>query len=135
MYQRPDLAAPGGEADKSMDPRKIQEHYEDFYEDLFEELSKYGDIESLNVCDNVADHMVRPPSVRSYPCGYPCQWTLHAKLVVFRLSLQVGNVYVNFREEEQAATALRALTGRFYAGACMQRVCATLGGLFTCPTW
>jgi hypothetical protein len=30
--------------------------------------------------------------------------------------VQVGNVYVLFKEEEQAATALRALTGRFYAG-------------------
>ena len=29
-----------------------------FYEDLFEELSKYGEIESLNICDNLADHMV-----------------------------------------------------------------------------
>lgn len=34
--------------------RKFQE----FYEDLFLELSKYGEIESLNVCDNLADHMV-----------------------------------------------------------------------------
>lgn len=33
---------------------KLQE----FYEDLFLELSKYGEIESLNVCDNLADHMV-----------------------------------------------------------------------------
>ncbi|KAI7996880.1 Splicing factor U2af small subunit A [Camellia lanceoleosa] len=56
----------------------------DFYEDLFEELSKYGEIESLNICDHLADHMV-------------------------------GNVYVQFREEEHAATALRNLTGRFYA--------------------
>lgn len=31
---------------------------EDFYEDLFEELSKYGEIESLNICHNLADHMV-----------------------------------------------------------------------------
>jgi hypothetical protein len=31
---------------------------QDFYEDLFEELSKYGELESLNVCDNLADHMV-----------------------------------------------------------------------------
>ena len=31
---------------------------QDFYEDLFEELSKYGVIESLNICDNLADHMV-----------------------------------------------------------------------------
>ncbi|KAF5183574.1 Metacaspase-1 [Thalictrum thalictroides] len=58
---------------------------QDFYEDLFEELSKYGEIESLNICDNLADHMV-------------------------------GNVYVQFREEEHAANALQNLTGRFYAG-------------------
>ncbi|KAL0418290.1 UNVERIFIED_CONTAM: Splicing factor U2af small subunit B [Sesamum radiatum] len=57
----------------------------DFYEDLFEELNKYGEIESLNVCDNLADHMV-------------------------------GNVYVQFREEEHAANALKNLTGRYYAG-------------------
>ncbi|EPS57173.1 hypothetical protein M569_17648, partial [Genlisea aurea] len=29
---------------------------------------------------------------------------------------QVGNVYVQFREEEHAANALKNLTGRFYAG-------------------
>lgn len=58
MYQRPDMTTPGGEPDKNMDPKKVQEHFEDFYEDLFEELSKYGEIDSLNVCDNLADHMV-----------------------------------------------------------------------------
>ncbi|KAL2644449.1 hypothetical protein R1flu_012036 [Riccia fluitans] len=50
---------------------------QNFYEDIFEELSKYGELESLNVCDNLADHMV-------------------------------GNVYVQFREEEQAAAMLQA---------------------------
>eukprot|EP00249_Psilotum_nudum_P023769 c28979_g1_i1 orf=251-1156(+) len=86
MYLRPDMAAPGTDLPGlNMDPRKVQQHFEDFYEDIFEELGKYGEIESLNVCDNLADHMV-------------------------------GNVYVQFREEEQAAAALRALTGRFYAG-------------------
>ncbi|CAM6023607.1 unnamed protein product [Sphagnum balticum] len=86
MYQRPDMAISGTDPHaQNMDPRKLQEHFEDFYEDLFEELSKYGELESLNVCDNLADHMV-------------------------------GNVYVLFKEEEQAATALRALQGRFYAG-------------------
>lgn len=33
-------------------------HPQDFYEDVFEELDKYGEVENLNVCDNVADHMV-----------------------------------------------------------------------------
>lgn len=31
---------------------------QDFYEDIFEEVAKYGEIEHLNVCDNLADHMV-----------------------------------------------------------------------------
>ena len=31
---------------------------QDFYEDIFEELAKHGTIENLNVCDNLADHMV-----------------------------------------------------------------------------
>ncbi|KAI3450666.1 hypothetical protein Pfo_007331 [Paulownia fortunei] len=86
MYQRPDMITPGVEAQgQPIDPKKIQEHFEDFYEDLFEELNKYGEIENLNICDNLADHMV-------------------------------GNVYVQFREEEHAATALNNLTGRYYAG-------------------
>ncbi|KAL8255639.1 hypothetical protein R6Q59_030706 [Mikania micrantha] len=86
MYQRPDMISPGIDAQGNpIDPRKIQDHFEDFYEDLFEELNKYGEIESLNVCDNLADHMV-------------------------------GNVYVQFREEEYAAKALQNLSGRFYAG-------------------
>lgn len=31
---------------------------QDFYEDIFLELAKYGEVEYLNVCDNLADHMV-----------------------------------------------------------------------------
>ncbi|KAK6144266.1 hypothetical protein DH2020_021086 [Rehmannia glutinosa] len=86
MYQRPDMITPGVDAQgQPIDPKKMQEHFEDFYEDLFEELNKYGEIESLNVCDNLADHMV-------------------------------GNVYVQFREEEHASNALKNLTGRYYAG-------------------
>ncbi|KAG6648203.1 hypothetical protein CIPAW_07G131400 [Carya illinoinensis] len=86
MYLRPDMITPGvDEQGQPIDPRKIQEHFEDFYEDIFEELSKFGEIESLNVCDNLADHMI-------------------------------GNVYVQFKEEDQAAAALQALQGRFYSG-------------------
>ncbi|CAA7045935.1 unnamed protein product [Microthlaspi erraticum] len=86
MYQRPDMITPGVDAQgQPLDPRKIQEHFEDFFEDLFEELGKFGEIESLNICDNLADHMI-------------------------------GNVYVQFKEEDQAAAALQALQGRFYSG-------------------
>ncbi|KAK3015766.1 hypothetical protein RJ639_007494, partial [Escallonia herrerae] len=74
MYQRPDMITPGVDAHgHPIDPRKMQDHFE------------CGEIESLNVCDNLADHMV-------------------------------GNVYVQFREEEHAARALEKLTGRYYGG-------------------
>ncbi|XP_010530258.1 PREDICTED: splicing factor U2af small subunit A-like [Tarenaya hassleriana] len=86
MYLRPDMITPGVDPQgQPLDPRKIQEHFEDFYEDIFEELNKFGEIESLNVCDNLADHMI-------------------------------GNVYVQFKEEDQAGAALQALQGRFYSG-------------------
>ena len=41
-----------------MTPRELEEHFEDFYEDIFDELAKHGEIEGLNVCDNLADHLV-----------------------------------------------------------------------------
>lgn len=60
MYQNPALNAPPGPDGLPMpiDARQSQEHFEDFYEDIFEELAKFGEIENLNVCDNLADHMV-----------------------------------------------------------------------------
>ncbi|KAK4478699.1 hypothetical protein RD792_014193 [Penstemon davidsonii] len=84
MYQRPDMITPGVDPQgQPLDPKNIQSHFEDFYEDLFQELSKYGDIQSLNICDNLADHMV-------------------------------GNVYIQFREEDQAHAALQNLVGRAF---------------------
>ncbi|KAM0909930.1 hypothetical protein ACQ4PT_014518 [Festuca glaucescens] len=86
MYQRPDMITHGVDAQgQAIAPEKMQEHFEDFYEDIYEELSKFGEVETLNVCDNLADHMI-------------------------------GNVYVQFREEEQAVAAHNALQGRFYSG-------------------
>ncbi len=52
---------------------------QDFFEDVFEEMAQFGEIENLNVCDNLADHMV-------------------------------GNVYLKFRDEEAAASALQVGT-------------------------
>ncbi|CDP22096.1 unnamed protein product [Coffea canephora] len=85
MYQRPDMITPGVDTQgQPFEPRKIQEHFEDFYEDIFEELGKFDEIESLNICDNLADHMI-------------------------------SNVYVQFKEEDQAAATLQALQGHFYS--------------------
>jgi splicing factor U2AF subunit len=52
---------------------------------VFDEVSKFGCVEELHVCDNLADHLV-------------------------------GNVYIKYSDEEDAAKALAALNGRWYNG-------------------
>jgi len=38
---------------------ELQEHFDNFFEDVFVELEeKYGEIEEMNVCDNLGDHLV-----------------------------------------------------------------------------
>ncbi len=38
---------------------EVQEHYDNFFEDIFVECEdKYGEIEEMNVCDNLGDHLV-----------------------------------------------------------------------------
>ena len=44
-------------------------HPQDFYEDIFLELAKYGEVEYLNVCDNLADHMVGNVYAK-FRCGW-----------------------------------------------------------------
>jgi len=59
MYQNPAsaIAAAGGDP-ATCDQRKMQEEFEEFYEEVFEELSKFGVVEELNICDNLGDHLV-----------------------------------------------------------------------------
>jgi splicing factor U2AF subunit len=33
-------------------------HFEDFYEEVFLELSKFGELIDLNICDNLGDHLI-----------------------------------------------------------------------------
>lgn len=38
---------------------EMQEHYDNFFEDVYvESEDKYGEIEEMNVCDNLGDHLV-----------------------------------------------------------------------------
>jgi splicing factor U2AF subunit len=41
-----------------MSQNELQEDFDLFFEDIFMELAKYGEIEEMNVCDNVGDHLV-----------------------------------------------------------------------------
>jgi len=48
----------------TFNPAQLQQHFDLFYEDVFVELAKYGEIEEMNVCDNVGDHLVGNVYVR-----------------------------------------------------------------------
>lgn len=39
------------------DEKKAQEWYDDFYYDVYTELSKYGEIDEMHVCDNICEHL------------------------------------------------------------------------------
>lgn len=54
MYPNPILQ----QKQPELDPKKEQEMFEDFYEDIFEELTKFGEIEELHVCENICDHLL-----------------------------------------------------------------------------
>ncbi|KAM7430681.1 Splicing factorU2AF 26 kDa subunit [Porites harrisoni] len=60
MYQNPQSAAQVADGTSSaISDVEAQEHYDRFFEDVFLELEeKYGEIEEMNVCDNLGDHLV-----------------------------------------------------------------------------
>lgn len=57
MYQPPfNQYAPTGEP--LFDQEEAQKHFEEFYEDVFTELAQFGELEELNVCANLGDHLM-----------------------------------------------------------------------------
>jgi len=60
MYQNPPVAIAIAEGNKVSDEalKESLTHFEDFYEEVFLELSKFGEIKDLIVCDNLGDHLV-----------------------------------------------------------------------------
>ncbi|XP_038062681.1 splicing factor U2AF 35 kDa subunit-like [Patiria miniata] len=61
IYQNPQntaQSADGGHITNISDV-EMQQHFDDFFEEVFTELEeKYGEIEEMNVCDNLGDHLV-----------------------------------------------------------------------------
>jgi len=41
-----------------VDEKENSRHFEEFYEDVFQELSNFGEIEEMNVCANIGDHLL-----------------------------------------------------------------------------
>ena len=52
-------SADGSHLVTTVSDEEMQEHYDNFFEDVFMECEdKYGEIEEMNVCDNLGDHLV-----------------------------------------------------------------------------
>jgi len=67
LYLNPQNAAltADGSHILSMDDVQAQQEYDEFFEEIFVELEeKYGEIEEMNVCDNLGDHLVGNVYVR-----------------------------------------------------------------------
>eukprot|EP00923_Selenidium_pygospionis_P057092 GHVN01099698.1.p1 GENE.GHVN01099698.1~~GHVN01099698.1.p1 ORF type:complete len:234 (+),score=10.63 GHVN01099698.1:223-924(+) len=60
MYQNPPVALAIAEGQQVSDELadQAQSHFEAFYEEVFDELSNYGALEEMVVCDNIGDHMI-----------------------------------------------------------------------------
>ena len=60
MYQNlpVELAIASGNKVREEEAMKALKHFEDFYEEFFQELSQFGEIEDLLVCDNIGDHLL-----------------------------------------------------------------------------
>ena len=58
-YRNLQNTATSAEAALAVSDVEKQQHYDDFFEDIFLEMEdKYGEVEEMNVCDNLGDHLV-----------------------------------------------------------------------------
>lgn len=61
LYQPPDhilaSAAAQGLPAPDIPPDDVRHHFDDFYHDVYEEMAKYGPVEEMHVCENLADHL------------------------------------------------------------------------------
>merc|ERR1712176_959150 len=60
FYQNPALSGLSANGEQcTMGEIEMQEHYDEFFDAVHSELEeKYGEIEEMNVCDNLGDHLV-----------------------------------------------------------------------------
>merc|ERR1711953_1510431 len=61
LYINPALQSLNSESGEQvyMSEVEMQQHYDDFFNEIYSEIEeKYGEIEEMNVCDNLGDHLV-----------------------------------------------------------------------------
>jgi splicing factor U2AF subunit len=72
---------------------------------MFIELAKYGEVEDLNICDNVGEHLAGSKN------GFEA-----LVLTVVNPAGMCLDVYVRYKYEEDAGKATESVNERFYDG-------------------
>ncbi|GAU99229.1 hypothetical protein RvY_10261 [Ramazzottius varieornatus] len=61
IYQNPQNSAQTADGSHlgNISETELQQHFDDFFEEVFTEVEdRYGEIEEMNICDNLGDHLV-----------------------------------------------------------------------------
>jgi splicing factor U2AF 35 kDa subunit len=93
------IAAVGGDVSQ-VDDKQIQAEFDEFYEEIFDELSKFGTLEEVQVCENLGDHMVGNVYVKysDEEEADTCAKRLHGRFFAGRLLACEYSPVTDFRE-------------------------------------
>lgn len=57
----------GGDRQSPEQLAAVERSFSDTYIDIFDEMSRFGEIEEVHVCENLCDHLVRRARARAHP--------------------------------------------------------------------
>jgi len=102
MYQTPaqQYQLQTGNPPPMIDAAAIEEHLVDFYEDVATELSNFGELEELHVCNNLGDHLMGNVYAKFYDeeGAAAAQQALHGRFYAKRALICEFSPVTDFRE-------------------------------------
>ena len=115
VYQNPQNSAQTADGSHlgNITETEIQQHFDDFFEGVFTEAEDhYGDIEEMNICDNLGDHLVGNVYIKVFFIFLNLFKNLFLRLFI--------NIYCYFfhssEEKEDAERAVNELNNRWFNG-------------------
>ena len=101
MYQNPASSLIAQQGDSAqLDTEKSDTEFAEFYEEIHDELSNYGIVEELNICDNLGDHLVGNVYVKftDEEDAEKCQKALYGRFYAGRPLVAEYSPVTDFRE-------------------------------------
>lgn len=102
MYENPPIAIAMAEGHRVPDEQimAVIEQFHNFYSEVFLELAKFGEIEDMQVCDNIGDHLIGNVYVKfaSEDNSEKCRDGITGRYYANRLVVPSYSPVTNFRE-------------------------------------